>query len=320
MRNSTLIALSLLAVAFSACLCVGEATLSRVFQDDTGGTAYNVALGDGYVFVSNNEGISIYDVRDPEQPAFVTLYDTPSGGAFDLDVVGSTLYAAAIQDGLLVLDISHPAEPLLLGAYGRDVTCALVHHGIAYVCQIGRNMELVDISDPSHPILLSQIGWGGDLGMAASGDTVYVTEPGRGIAMLDVTDPRNVIVRGIVPGTASAYKLEARGEELYVAQFGQGVSAFGIANPRTPVRLFSFPHTGEAYVASGVLPYICVADLQEGVEVIDASVPSAPVPSAVDSTLAPHAVCYADGYVHVADQDDGYVLLRLTDSPIDADP
>ena len=312
MRNAKPIALSLLAVALAACLCLGEVTLSRVFQDHTGGTGYCVALGDGYVFVSNNEGISIYDVRDPEQPRFVTLYDTPSGGAFDLVVVDSTLYVAAILDGLLILDIANPAEPQLLGSYGRDVTCALVHNGIAYVGQIGRHMELVDISDPAHPVPLTQLGWGGDLGMAASGDTVYVTDSRRGIVMLDVTDPRNVIESGIVPGTASAYKLKVRDDELYVSQFGHGISVFGIADSRDPVRRVSFPHTGEAYVASGDLPIICVADLQEGVEVIDASEPSAPRLVAQDPTLAPHSVYYADGYVHVADQDEGYVLLRLS--------
>jgi len=315
MRHTRLGAVSLLLVALTAGVCLGEATLSRVFQDYTGGTGYCVALGDGYVFVSNNEGVSIYDARNPEEPEFVTLYETPSGGAFDLVVIDSTLYAAAIRDGLLILDVSNPADPTLLGSYGRDVTNALVHSDIAYLCQIGRNLELVDVSDPADPVLLAQLGWGGDLGIAASGDIVFVTNPGRGIVKLDVTDPRNVVERGIVPGTASAYQLEARDDKLYVAHFGQGISVFDITDPRDPTRLFSFPHTGEAYHASGVYPLVCVADLQEGVEVIDASVPSAPVLVAQDRTLAPHSVYYADGYVHVADQDEGYVLLRLTVRP-----
>ncbi len=57
------------------------------------------------------------------------------------------------------------------------------------------------------------------------------------------------------------------------------------------------------------------AGLQEGTELIGSSVQGAPALVAQDRTLAPHSVYYADGYVHVADQDEGYVLLRLTDEP-----
>ncbi|MBU1050852.1 hypothetical protein KKG90_12625 [Candidatus Bipolaricaulota bacterium] len=313
MRHAKRIAFFLLLVALKSTLCLAEIALTRVYQDDTGGTAYGVAVGNGFAFVSNNEGVSIYDIGHPEDPGFVTLYETPSGGAFDLSIIDSMLYVAAIRDGLMILDVANPAEPTLLGSYGHDVTCAFVHHQMAFVCQMGRSMELVDVSDPAHPVLISRFDWGGDLGFAASGDIVYVTQPGRGIVLLDVADPRTIVERGVIPNTLTAYKLEARDGTLYVSQFGQGISAFDIADPLHPIRLVSFPNSGEAYVASGVLPYICVADLQEGVEVIDASVASAPRLVARETTLAPHAVFYADGYVHVADQDEGYVVLRLAE-------
>jgi len=315
MRHVRLAVMSALLLVVTGGVCYGEATLSRTFQDDTGGTAYVVTVGDGYAFVSNNAGISIYDVRNPEAPEFVTLYETPSGGVFDLAFVDTTLYAAAIRDGLLILDVSNPADPMLLGSYGRDVVNVSVHNGVAYVGQIGRNVERVDVSDPAHPVVLSQLAWGGDISVAGSDRIVFVTHPSRGIVTFDVTDPQNVMECGVVPGTASAYQIEVRGDELFVAHFGQGISVFSITDPRYPARLFSFPHTGEAYHASGEYPWVCVADLQEGVEVVDGSVPAAPVLVARDQTLAPHSVYYADGYVHVADQDEGYVLLRLTVQP-----
>jgi len=61
-----------------------------------------------------------------------------------------------------------------------------------------------------------------------------------------------------------------------------------------------------------------VADLQQGLEALDATAPHASRTIVSDATVAPHALEYVDGYVHLADQDEGYVLFCLTLDPSQA--
>jgi len=289
-----------------------QTSLHRVWRDDTGGTAYGIAVSDGWVFVSNNAGVSIYEVSDPQQPRFVSLLDTD--GAFGLSVVGNTLYVAAIDEGLLIFDIADPANPRQIGSYGRDVSDVLVHYDVAYLRPMyGGDGEIVDVGDPAHPLWLTRID---PINSAvAVGEHLWVGMPGRGVVHMDISDPASPSEVGVISGTAAVVSLEYRDDYLYVAMYESGTRVYDVSNPSAPRLVHASEETGESWHVSGEYPIACVADLQEGVEVLDVSLPSGERLVARDDTLAPHELYFEDGYVHVADQDEGYVLLRLEYRP-----
>lgn len=292
-------------------LALGQ-TIETIFSDYTGETAYDVVVGDGYAYVSNNGGISIYDIRDPGHPALLTHPEWTGGSVFGLDLEGTTLYAATAGQGeLLIANVSDPASPVILARYGSDADIVYVHNQIAYVGGYRRTLELVDVSDPTQPSFLLDLGMTGVSGVAGIDEYLFITDSARGVVQFDMSDPMNPVELGVLRNTWSAYKLEIRNDRLHIARYSQGILVFSLSNPRYPVGAFSFPHSGEAWDVSGSYPILCVADLQEGVEVIDASAPYSSRMAAVDTSYAPHAIEYADGYIHLADQDEGYVLLRL---------
>ncbi|MFC2082870.1 LVIVD repeat-containing protein [Candidatus Bipolaricaulota bacterium] len=311
MRRFRVSGLCVVFLCLLASLALGQ-TIETIFSDYTGETAYDVVVGDGYAYVSNNGGISIYDIRDPENLALLTHPQWAGGSVFGLDLAGSILYAAAAGQGfLLIADVSDPAAPVILTRYGSGAGIVYVHNEVAYVGGYGRTLELVDVSTPAQPSHLLDLGFTGASGVAGIGDYVFITDPARGVVQFDMTDPTNPVELGVLRNTWSAYKLEIRNDTLHIARYSQGILVFSLSNPRYPVGAFSFPHSGEAWDVSGSYPILCVADLQEGVEVIDASAPYSSRMAAVDTSYAPHAIEYADGYIHLADQDEGYVLLRL---------
>jgi len=291
------------------------ASLERVYADDTGETAYDVAVGGGYAYVACNGGVTVYDVRDPEIPQLLTEPDWLPGAAFGLSWVDSTLFVAAPRHGLIVADVSDPADPTTVAQYGDGAVSVAVHRDVAYLNGFSGPLELVDVSDPANPTTLSQLGWGRANGVGGKGDYVYVTDPSRGALVLDITDPTAPEEVRALSGTGGAYQIEVRGNWMYVAQYTLGVRVFDISSPRYPLSRFYFPHSGEAWDASGDYPIVCVADLQEGLEILDATAPHASRMIASDDTVAPHALHYVDGYVHLADQDEGYVVFRLTVDP-----
>jgi len=290
-------------------------SLERVYADDTGDTAYDVAVGGGHAYVACNGGVTIYDVSDPEAPQLLTEPGWMPGAAFGLSLVDSTLFVAAPENGLIIADVSDPANPEILAQHGSHAGSVVVHRDVAYVSGYSKLLELVDVSDLFHPVTLAELGWTYANGVGGKDDNVYVTDPSRGALVFDVSNPASPRQVRVLPGTDSAYRIEVRGDWMYVAQYAFGVRVFDISSPQYPLSSFYFPHSGEAWDASGEYPIVCVADLQEGLEILDATAPYAARMIASDDSVAPHALAYADGYVHLADQDEGYVVFRLTIDP-----
>lgn len=262
-------------------------TLERVYADVTGDTAYDVAVGGGYAYVACNGGVSIYDIRDPENPSLLTQPGWLSGAAFGLGLVDDVLYVAAPRAGLVIADVSDPSSPRILSQHGESAASVAVYRDVAYVSGYGKLLELVDVADPANPATIMELGWYNANGVGGKDEFVYVTDPSRGALILDVSDRLNPVELSSLPGSDSAYRIEVRGDWMYVAQYSFGVRVFDVSRPRYPRLRFSFPHSGEAWDASGDYPIVCVADLQEGLEILDASASYNARMIASNGTVAP---------------------------------
>jgi hypothetical protein len=74
-------------------------------------------------------GVQIYDVTRPEAPVHLTTFATPGGRPVRLALEGPIAYVADGREGLLVLDLSDPSAPTVVGSHAtprpaRDVAVA----------------------------------------------------------------------------------------------------------------------------------------------------------------------------------------------------
>ena len=211
--------------------------------------------------------------------------------------------------GSVIADVSNPAEPTILSRIEGFIIA--VQDGIAYAGGIGQPLKLLDVSDPAAPTLLSELPWIGVRSVASSGDVAFVMHPARGVVQVDISNPTQPIEMSTLRNTAGAYRLEIRDDKLSIAMYARGVMLWDVENPQYPTALFGYTDTGEAWDASSEYPIVCVGDLQEGVEVLDASASFLNRLIVEDPRWSPHSLWFEDGLIHLADQDDGYVLLRL---------
>lgn len=127
-----------------------------------------VSLG-GFEGTGETAGLAIVDVSDPMQPSVLDIWSDPSfpNGTAIVKVDGNTAYLGAMEDGLIVLDVSDPTDIQFIGSFQPDPSWP----GIAGYPPNGRGMAIVndvlflaydagglralDISDPSS---ISQIG------------------------------------------------------------------------------------------------------------------------------------------------------------------
>jgi hypothetical protein len=267
-------------------------------------TTLDVHVAGSYAYLTDGyAGLQVVDVSYPPAPVEVGAFDTP-GDAQAVYVAGRYAYVTAKKEwvdghfvgaGLRVVDVSHPAAPVEVGAFDTpgDAQAVYVAGGYAYVADESAGLRVVDISDPAAPVEV------GVYEMLESPEAVYVA--GRyayvGFSIYDF------------PGGWSG-----------------GLQVIDILNPAAPVRVGTYAIPGVAsdvYVAD---PYVYVAAGLAGLWVIDVSNPTRPIEVGFYDTPgyaqgiyvadAPSADSGRD-LAYVADGSGGLFILKLP-SPVSA--
>lgn len=183
----------------------------------------------GYLMLSGNSLMAMYDISDPTDPEQLSFEKSPGAGAGEAEghqvsfaKYGDTLYAATIQGkGIDIWDVTNARDPKHVKAiqinginYG-DFTEAV--WGIAwqgstiYVGGTSTGVHVIDAADPSQAKIVISVPQG-QLGnvnagpLFAIGNTLVVTTPksNAGIATLDISDPHKpMVLDSLIPAAES---------------------------------------------------------------------------------------------------------------------
>jgi hypothetical protein len=202
-------------------------------------------------------------------------------------MLGGPATAAALQGDyaylgigpqLVVLDISNPEKPRLVGSSERlegSVRGIAVKGNFAYVS--GNRLQVVDISDPGSLVKGPSLALPGRPGniLAVSGELLFVSGSEHGVHLLDISEPAAPAILGYYPMAAPALSLAATGKTLFVAD-GDGLRIADLSDPARPASLAFLDLPGE--VTGLVLneDFLYVASGGHGLRVVDISEPAAP--------------------------------------------
>lgn len=279
---------------------------------------YDVEVSGDFAYVSNNDGVVVIDKSNYNAP--VRIANIPvSDGAFGLAIENDRLYVAGTSSGLVIVDISDPANPIILGdATSGVVTNVFATGNRAYVVNTDGELGIVDVSNSSDPSILGTLDVSSrGSGVAVVGNTVYFADPDSGLIVLNVSDPSSPDIIQTLSNTHGAWGICIYEDILYLGCHGAGLRIFNISSPEDPTWLSSFNDGGEVYGVSGNGEYLVLADLQEGAELLDVTDPEDPVLLAKYSNAAPHSVYYDGVYAYLGDQDKEFILIDFdADEPI----
>ncbi len=317
---------------------VGEIVLVSPPQEGDLPWGTDLYLAGDHALMGDLRGIVHFvDISDPANMRKVAEVRTP-GPAVDIKIAGD-LAVVGVQRidsdfGLLILDISDPANPVELSrleARGRGGVHNLFIHGdrlyLAHMESPG--LSIVDISDPAAPVVSGSWQHGSFSNLVHDvfirDNLAVVSDYFSGLVLLDLTDPDAPALLGELPFPEGTHSAWAEGDYVYCNQeFGgweRRLHVVDIADPGQPELIHSFgmqpPPHGEIlgphnpWVRDGLLYWACY---EAGLRVFDLSDPARPVEVGYHTypgsawSVQPHD----DGLLYLADGTVGLQAYRLT--------
>jgi len=186
------------------------------------------------------------DISDPIHPTQVGLYETTDASKHDLSIAGDYAYLST-WNGLLVLDISNPANPTAVGFLlvptGFD---QVVVSGDLALAVGGKRLSVLDVSNPISPVEVGFFEAEAWLqSVAVENHYAYVVDWYGRLQVLDISDQANPAQVGqypVITGEsfpAPVMDVAVDGDYLYIVDGGHlnrhgGLRAINISEPAVP--------------------------------------------------------------------------------------
>jgi len=233
----------------------------------TNGIVTRVDANLAYTFIAdiigNKAGMRIIsnNYSNPlEQGSFIK----PVGDARGICTNGNYSYMAH-ADGLVINDISNPANPQAVGLCDLHLPNNYLTQN--YDVQINGNYAFVgdeaglfsvDISNPVYPQQIGFIATSWRVwSIAISGNYAYLAIDEDGIRVINITSPATMTQVGLYDwALGNARSISISGNYAYVANGDDGVRVLDISDPYVPVEVGSFPSWAMCVTVNGNYAYI----------------------------------------------------------------
>ncbi|MFX1252778.1 MAG: LVIVD repeat-containing protein [Promethearchaeota archaeon] len=197
--------------------------------------------------VSANTTNYLYELTELAQLA-------TNGLAYDLESVGDLVYITDMNEnnpeGLVIVDVSNPADPLKLGSYydgeGRPLDVYIKDH-LAFVADEFDGLEIINVTDPQNPQKIGEYTDGGDYHddlyaaeVEIKDSCAFVADVHGGFHIVNITDPTNPRKINFVSTGEGCDGIKIAENFAYVVSTASGLIIFDISNINNVVQMGSY--------------------------------------------------------------------------------
>jgi hypothetical protein len=278
-----------------------------------------------HVYAAAGSVLQIIDVSQPTQPRSVGEI---VGNAEDVAVSGHHAYVAAGSQGLRVIDISNPANPVSVATHaitGTSKRMAVAGNVVCVALEEG-GLQVIDVSNPAQPQgLVRYDRYEAVEGLMLEDTWAYLADSKDGLQILDISHPAQ-------PEPVSGYQLDhgyaedvvLSGNHAYVAAGGSGLWVIDVSRPDRPWRVGQLDTTGyaQSVFVQGQHAYLAQAHygsgLHDALVVIDVADPANPRQVGSFSRWGSsndfdHDVQVVGDFAYLADGAQGLQIIDITD-------
>jgi len=280
-----------------------------------GGSISSVVVVGNYAYLAQGQDMLVVDITTASNPSEVGKLTTNSL-VNGIVVEGNYAYVANGESGLLVVDITNPASPTVVGTYAYSSGAAYgvtIAGNYAYVANGNSGLVIVDITNPVAPTFKGRYDTLNAKNLALSGNYAYIADDSNGLVVVDVTNPA-------APTSASSYDtlkanaVTVSGNHAYVADDSNGLVVVDITNPAAATYTGKYDTPGNATCVAIEGNYAYVADGSSGLSIVNIANPAAPSSTAVYSATPGYAysIYVVDNYAYVAYGRTGLAIINIS--------
>ena len=241
-------------------------------------------------------------------------YDSKSY-VHDVAISGRYAYVAERADGLLVLDISDPASPRLVGqahTSGLALRVALAQP-YAYLAN-DAGLLVVNIEDPTDPRQLTQISTTKAESVAVEGDHAYVADGSGGLRVFGLEHPEAPNLIATYPLSGYAKDIAVSGGFAYVACGSVGVNIVDVRIPDSPQFVGNFNSGGVVNGVTVLGNYVYLTDQTKGLRIVSVLDPVNPLlVGSLQTTSFAQNVKISGKYAFIASFESGLLIVDVSD-------
>jgi hypothetical protein len=206
---------------------------------NNGNYAYRIVATTNTCYLGTLSGnLFVYDVSNPTNPS--EIGHTNMVVVYGMALQGNYLYAANGQRGLYILNVSDPANPIIVyppSPTFADTECVALQGNYAFVGSAESGLTVYDVSDPSNPTLIGT-GTGGNPidDVVISGNYAYVATANAtsDFVAYNITVPANVALMTQVDTGANANGLAVADGYAYIADDSNGLLVYSLGQSTSP--------------------------------------------------------------------------------------
>ncbi len=273
------------------------------------------------VYVSTDDGHLhvVYVQPEPFQIDIVGSYDTPGQG-FGVTVEGAYAYIADGTEGLRIVDVRDPTNPVEVGSYntpGQAMGVAVAGQ-YAYVADGTEGLRIVDVRDPTNPVEVGSYNTPGQAsGIAVGRSYIYIADGTAGLRIISARDLTSPVEVGSYDTPGQAFGVTVEGAYAYIADGTEGLRIVDVSGPTDPVEVSFYDTPGQAtdVTVNGNIAY--VADGTQGLRVVFLRDPDATSQVVTIEEAATNVVLMPD-LAFIADGTRGLLVIDVL-NPCDDD-
>lgn len=199
--------------------------------DPINGAAREAALQEGFLYVADEFGMRIADLRVPGDIAIIGQIQLDDGGQATIGVAVSGPYAfvAGAVSGVHIVDVSNPVSPQRIVTFQTAGfnTAVAVSGNRLFAGNGDGTVQVIDVSNPSIPQELGRYRTPGPVyGLTPVDNELFVSDGGSGLQILDISDPAAIKLSAVLDTPGDARQSALTGDFLYVAAGAGGLVIF----------------------------------------------------------------------------------------------
>lgn len=274
------------------------------------GVGYRVTVEEDFVYITNNDGVFIFDVHQSKRPRRIGRIH--AGVTFGICVENGLAYISG-ENGLIIADVSDPANPKKISETAIDgKTHEVLHKGSTLYVTSSEGLEIFDVSDPDKVTLTGTVRNSGSRAVDVLDGIAYLACPGTGVEVIDVTIPASPRKVATVAGTKGAWDVHRHDDVLYVGCHAAGIKILSLRDSMRPQIIGSYNDEdgGEALGVWGDGMHLYIAD-NFGIEVLDVKDPVHPEEVAeYGKVRGAHDLVGDEHHIYVAESRKGLIIFE----------